>query len=73
MDVAIHISSVMLTPKEFEVLHLVSRGYSTSKIAAKMGISSYTVEGHRKQLLKKFKAKNSIDMVRKALKGKWLK
>lgn len=63
----------MLTPKELEVLNLVSKGYSTNKIAIKMGISTYTVEGHRKQLLKKFRAKNSIDMVRKALKENWLK
>ncbi|HOO09962.1 MAG TPA: helix-turn-helix transcriptional regulator [Cyclobacteriaceae bacterium] len=63
----------MLTPKEFEVLNLVSKGHPTHVIAEKMGISAYTVEGHRKQLLKKFRAKNSIDMVRKAMKEKWLK
>lgn len=38
-----------------------------------MEISSYTVEGHRKQLLRKFRAKNSIEMIRKALKENWLK
>jgi DNA-binding NarL/FixJ family response regulator len=63
----------MLTPKEFEVLSLVSKGYSSGKIAQRMCISNYTVEGYRKQLLRKFHAKNSIDMVRKALKEKWIK
>lgn len=63
----------MLTPKEFEVLNLVSKGYTTNRIAEKMGISSYTVEGYRKQLLRKFNSQNSLEMVRKAWKENWVK
>jgi two-component system, NarL family, response regulator NreC len=62
----------MLTPKEFEVLNLVSKGYSTRKIAVKLKISGYTVEGYRKMLLKKLKARNSVELVRKAFQLKWL-
>lgn len=62
----------MLTPKQFEVLTLVSKGYSTHKISEKMHITDNTVEGYRKDLLKKFHAKNSADLVRKAIKGNLL-
>lgn len=37
-----------------------------------MHITDNTVEGYRKDLLKKFHAKNSADLVRKAIKGKLL-
>ena len=63
----------MLTPKELEVLNLVSRGLSTGKISEKLNISHNTVEGYRKILLKKFHAKNSVELVRKAFKENWLK
>jgi DNA-binding NarL/FixJ family response regulator len=63
----------MLTPKELEVLNLVSRGLSTNKISEKLNISDNTVEGHRKVLLRKFQAKNSVDLVRKAMKANWIK
>ena len=63
----------MLTPKEFEVLTHVSRGLSTHRISEKMQITDNTVEWYRKALLKKFKAKNSVDLVRKAILADWLK
>jgi DNA-binding NarL/FixJ family response regulator len=67
------IQNSMLTPKELEVLNLVSRGLSTNKISEKLHISDNTVEGHRKVLLRKFHAKNSVDLVRKAMKANWIK
>jgi DNA-binding CsgD family transcriptional regulator len=55
-----------LTKKESQVLNLVSLGYSSGQMAAALNISSNTVETHRRNLLSKFEAKNSADMVRKA-------
>jgi two-component system, NarL family, response regulator NreC len=62
----------MLTPKELQVLNLVSKGFSTIDISRKLQISGYTVEGYRKDLLRKFRAKNSAELVRKAIKAQWL-
>jgi two-component system, NarL family, response regulator NreC len=62
----------MFTPKEFEVLNLVSKGYSSHEIASRLHITDNTVEGYRKILLKKLKARNSVELVRKAFQKKWL-
>lgn len=55
-----------LTEKEKEVLLLVSSGLTTKEIAEKMNISFHTVESHRKNLLRKCKAKNSAELVQKS-------
>ncbi len=54
------------TFKEKEVLALVSSGLTTKEIASRMSISHHTVETHRKNLLRKCEAKNSVELVQKA-------
>jgi DNA-binding CsgD family transcriptional regulator len=56
-----------LTFKEREVLVLVSMGLTTKEIADKLSISHHTVETHRKNLLRKCKAKNSAELILKTL------
>ena len=56
-----------ITPKEKEVLGLLAQGFSTKEIAGCLAISYHTVESHRKNLRLKFEAKNSIDLMMKAL------
>lgn len=56
-----------ITPKEKEVLSLLAQGLSTKEIAGCLAISYHTVESHRKNLRLKFEAKNSIDLMMKAL------
>ncbi|WP_276374382.1 helix-turn-helix transcriptional regulator [Chryseolinea sp. H1M3-3] len=55
------------TFKEKEVLALVSSGLTTKEIASRLNISHHTVETHRKNLLRKCEAKNSVELVQKAL------
>ncbi len=52
-----------LTPREHEVLDLLSHGFSSKEIAEKLYISSNTVEYHRKQLLRKTSSRNVADLV----------
>lgn len=59
-------TSITITPREKEVMHLLAHGLSSKKIAEHMGISFHTVESFRKKLLQKFKVKTSIEMVLKA-------
>ena len=62
-----------ITPREKEVLELVAQGQSTKQVADKLGIGTRTVESHRMNMLKKLKASNTADLVRKALELKIIK
>ena len=44
---------IELTARELEVLNMLSLGFSSKEVAAKLFISPNTVEYHRKQLLRK--------------------
>ena len=56
-----------VSPRELEVLNMISFGYSTKDIAGNLFISNETVRTHRKHLLRKFSANNMAALVRKAL------
>ncbi len=57
-----------LTEREKEVLGLLCKGYSSSKIAEMLFISFRTVEGHRKHLLEKTGTSNAVGLAVFALK-----
>ena len=52
-----------LTPREREVMGEVVRGLATKSIARNLGISSRTVEVHRKNLMHKMQARSPADLV----------
>lgn len=52
-----------LTPREIEVMQEVVRGLPNKSIARILGISSRTVEVHRKNLMEKTNAKSSADLI----------
>lgn len=54
--------AVNLTPREKEILKLITDELSTNEIAEKLFISSNTVETHRKNLLIKTGCKNSVGL-----------
>lgn len=56
-----------ITRREKEVLEKIAAGYSNNKIATLLFISAHTVDSHRKNLLAKFEAKNSAELVSKAM------
>jgi DNA-binding CsgD family transcriptional regulator len=56
-----------LTPREKEIMQLVSQGASSKEIAAKLFISRHTVESHRKHILHKLSVKNAPQMVRQSV------
>jgi DNA-binding CsgD family transcriptional regulator len=56
-----------LTRREREVLSLISEGYSNKQGALQMGISPRTFESHRAEAMRKLGARNTADLVRKAL------
>ena len=56
-----------LTPREQEVLDHISRGCSNKQGAIQMQIAPRTFESHRAQVMRKFGARNAVDLVRMAL------
>jgi DNA-binding CsgD family transcriptional regulator len=56
-----------LTRREREVLRLISEGYSNKLGALRMNISPRTFESHRAEAMRKLGARNTADLVRKAL------
>jgi DNA-binding CsgD family transcriptional regulator len=56
-----------LTPREKEIMQLVSQGASSKEIASKLFISRHTVESHRKHILHKLSVKNAPQMVRQSV------
>lgn len=57
-----------LTPRQVEVLTLISAGYSTKKIAETLNISVKTVETHRAQLMARLNIHDVAGLVRYAIK-----
>ncbi len=56
-----------MTKREEEVLGLVVEGYTSKAMAEKLCLSPRTVDHHRSKLLKKFKMKNTVDLVNYAI------
>lgn len=57
-----------LTSREKQVIKLFAEGFTTVEIASKLSISCRTVEVHKSNIYKKLKLKNSVEMLRYALK-----
>jgi len=58
---------VHLTDREKQVLQLVVKGHTSKQMAAILCLSPRTVDHHRASLLKKFKMKNTVDLVNHVL------
>ncbi len=57
------ISPNILTRREFEIVRLVSQGFSSKEIGKVLNISIFTVESHRSNILKKLNLKKSTALV----------
>ncbi len=76
-DLALNISkhskgSIALSHREQEVLDALYKGASTKEIGDGLYISHHTVESHRKNLIHKFEAKNSVHLIYLALQKGYL-
>ena len=56
-----------LTNRELEVFELIGRGLSVKQIAARLDISSKTVEAHRDRIKAKLNVGNSLEVSRRAM------
>lgn len=60
----------ILTLRELEILKLFAEGYSNKEIANKLFISVRTVESHKNHIMQKFGFKNTVEMLKYAIKNK---
>ncbi|MBX3237803.1 MAG: response regulator transcription factor [Nitrospiraceae bacterium] len=56
-----------LTPRQKEILRLVSQGNTNRDIAKRLAISVRTVEVHRFNLMRRLKVRNVAQLLRQAL------
>jgi len=61
-----------LTKRELEIIGHISQGLTNNEIAAKLFLSSVTVDTHRKNILAKLGLKNTASLVRYAMENKLL-
>jgi DNA-binding NarL/FixJ family response regulator len=61
-----------LTAREVEVLSLIAQGMSSVRIAQKLEISFETVKVHRRNMLRKVEAQNTFELIRLAIKSRWI-
>lgn len=59
--------SLFLSPRELDVLKLVLNEYTSQQIADKLSLSPYTVDTHRKNILRKTGARNLAGLVKYAM------
>ena len=58
-----------LTPREREVLQLITNGQSNKEAGRELGISPRTIEVHRARVMEKLGARNTADLMRIVLTG----
>lgn len=56
-----------LSPSEIEVLKWVAKGLTAHEVASKLFRSLDTIETHKKNIVKKLEARNTVDAVVKAV------
>ncbi len=59
-----------VSPREIEILQLLSLGKNGKEMAKELYISLNTIKSHRKNLLEKLEAKNTAHLIRIALESK---
>jgi len=59
----VHDSFDLLTEREREILQLLAEGKSNKEVAAVLGVSPYTVETHRTNLMQKLGLHNTAEIV----------
>lgn len=69
LNKSLYIDNPILSTREIEIITLIALEYSGKEISEQLFISTNTVETHRKNIMKKLQTKNTIGLVKYALKN----
>jgi len=58
-------AKILLTPKERQVMQLLSKGFTYKEISEPMDVSPETIKKHLKNIYKKLKVQNKIEALNK--------
>jgi LuxR family maltose regulon positive regulatory protein len=58
-------ADIILTPREKQVLYLLSKGFTYKKISEPLNVSPETIKKHLKNIYKKLKVQNKIEALQK--------
>jgi DNA-binding CsgD family transcriptional regulator len=61
--------NIKLTIRELEILKLIAAEHTSQEMAEKLSVSMATIESHRRNMIKKFGVRNSIGIIKVALKN----
>lgn len=59
----VQLPQLLLSDREYEIIELLSHGNQTKQIAALLSLSEHTVEGYRKNLLRKTQTRNCVELI----------
>lgn len=66
-------SSMILTPRELEILELIAEGMGNREISEKLFLSLHTIKNHIHKILHKLQVQRRADAVKYAYEKQWLK
>jgi DNA-binding NarL/FixJ family response regulator len=66
-DGVAHPPRIKLSAREFQVIVLLCQGLSTKDIAEKLFLSEHTIEGYRKEIIKKTNTRNTNELIHYAV------
>lgn len=58
-----------MTQREKQIIHLVAQGLTNTEMAQRLNLSAKTVEGYRTALRRKYRLRNTADIVRYAIRN----
>lgn len=61
-----HDQTVKISTREVQILNLMGNGFTSKEIGRKLYISNLTVDKHKRNMMNKFHARNSVQMVAQA-------
>jgi len=62
----------LLSDREKHILRTIAKGQSSKQVANTLGISKHTVDTHRRNMIRKTKVSNIIQLINKAHQEGWL-
>ena len=66
------IERMKLTKREVEIISLVSQGKSVKAISEQLNLSLFTIQTHKKNIMKKLKLKSAVELVHYAMRNNFV-